>query len=280
MNEEKVSASGERAAIGGYLPQFDEFAWFVYLNLINKELEWIKVADPKAKKLDDIQYSTHSELHAYQVKWTIADANISFKNFVDLIPLISTSWKSLKIDNPSKEVIPHLITNKPVSSHDSLKDGDFKIGSFKSFLVEVWAKLKSNQSVDTKWNPIIAEFKKATKLNSDEFDEFIRVFDFQHSYERKRFSVEKAGYSREDRDLIDLSRFLWEQAGGEERNVEFSRGKIIQRLDWINRFKTVFNHELIVDRERYQPIQSTIDLLNSKLAEHKGGYLFLQGRGV
>lgn len=29
MNEEIVSASGERAAIGGYLPQFDEFAWFI-----------------------------------------------------------------------------------------------------------------------------------------------------------------------------------------------------------------------------------------------------------
>lgn len=73
MNEERVSAGGERAAIGGYLLQFDEFAWFVYLNLINNKLEWIRVADPKAEKLDDIQYATHSELHAYQVKWTIVE---------------------------------------------------------------------------------------------------------------------------------------------------------------------------------------------------------------
>jgi hypothetical protein len=29
MSEEKVSAIEERAAMGGYLPQFDEFAWFV-----------------------------------------------------------------------------------------------------------------------------------------------------------------------------------------------------------------------------------------------------------
>ena len=42
MSEEnKVPARGERAAIGGYLPQFDEFAWFVYLFLINRDLEWI-----------------------------------------------------------------------------------------------------------------------------------------------------------------------------------------------------------------------------------------------
>ena len=38
MKKEIISASGERAAIGGYLPQFDEFAWFVYLNLINNKL--------------------------------------------------------------------------------------------------------------------------------------------------------------------------------------------------------------------------------------------------
>ena len=134
MNEERISASGERAAIGGYLPQFDEFAWFVYLNLINNKLEWIRVADPKAEKLDDIQQSTHSELHAYQVKWTIAEANISFANFTELIPLITSSWKNLKTNNPSKKVLPHLITNKPVSSHDSLKDGNTKIGSFENFI--------------------------------------------------------------------------------------------------------------------------------------------------
>ncbi|MFN4233866.1 MAG: ATP-binding protein [Bacteroidia bacterium] len=277
MSEETVSASGERAAIGGYLPQFDEFAWFVYLNLINNKLEWIRVADPKAEKLDDIQYATHSELHAYQVKWTIADANISFANFTELITLITSSWKSLKINNPSKKVIPHLITNKPVSSHDSLKDRDTKIGSFENFLAEVWTKLKSNQAVDAKWNPIITEFKKATKLDDNEFDEFVRVFEFQHSYERKRFSVEKASYSRQDRDLVDLSRFLWQEAGGKERNVEFSRTKIIDKIGWRDRFKTFFNHELIVDKQRYQPIQSTIHLLNSKLAEHKSGYLFLYG---
>ena len=34
---------------------------------------------------------------------------------------------------------------------------------------------------------------------------------------------------------------------------------------------------MIVDKQRYQPIQSTINSLNSKLSEHEGGYLFLQG---
>ncbi len=277
MKEEFISASGERAAIGGYLPQFDEFAWFVYLNLINNKLEWIRVADPKAEKLDDIQYSTHSELHAYQVKWTIAEANISFANFTELIPLITSSWKNLKTKNPSKKVIPHLITNKPVSSHDSLKDGKTKTGSFENFIAEVWTNLKTNQAVDAKWNPIIAEFKKKTNLEDTVFEEFVRVFDFQPNYEQKKFSVSNARYFKEDEDLQQISRFIIEKVASSERHVQFNRQEIIKELGWTDRFKTSFNHELIVDRQRYQPIQSTIDLLNTKLTEHKSGYLFLQG---
>lgn len=277
MKEETISARGERAAIGGYLPQFDEFAWFVYLNLINNKLEWIRVADPKAEKLDDIQYSTHSELHAYQVKWTIAEANISYANFIELIPLITSSWKSLKANNLSKKVIPYLITNKPVSTNDSLKDGKTKIGSFENFIADVWTKLKSNHKIDSKWSPIIIEFKKATNLDNTEFDEFVRVFDFQPNYEQKKFSVSNTRYFKEEEDLQQISRFLIEKVASSERAVQFNRQEIIKELGWIDRFKTAFNHELIVDRQRYQPIQSTIDLLNKKLAEHKSGYLFLQG---
>ena len=277
MSEEIISASGERAAMGGYLPQLDEFSWFVYLNLINKKLEWIRIADPKAEKLDDIQYSTHSEIHAYQVKWTIAEAKISFANFCELIPLITSSWKSLKAANPQKKVIPHLITNKPTSSHDRLKVESKKIGSFEDFISEVWLKIKSKQSVDEKWKPVIEELKKISNLDDSEFDEFILVFDFQPDYKQKKFTVRKICYSKEDEDLQQISRFIGEKVASPERIIEFNRQEIIKELGWADRFKTVFNHELIVDKLRYQPIQSTIDLLNSKLKEHKNGYLFLQG---
>lgn len=277
MSKETISASGERAAIGGYLPQFDEFAWFVYLNLINKNLEWIRIADPKAEKLDDIQYSTHSEIHAYQVKWTISEANISFANFIQLFPLITSSWKNLKKNNPTKKIIPHLITNKSISSHDSLKSGKTKIGSFNDFIFEAWQSIRSNQSIDDKWNPIIQELKSRSKLNESEFHEFIQCFDFQYGYKKREFGVQRMFISKEEEDLVRLARFLWEEVGGNKRNIEFSREGIIQKLGWVDRFKTIFNHELIVDRKRYQPIQSTIDLLNSKLNEHKNGYLFLLG---
>ncbi len=277
MSKKTVSARGERAAIGGYLPQFDEFAWFVYLNLINKNLEWIKIADPESEKLDDIQYSTHSEIHAYQIKWTIANANISFANLIELVPTNYLNWKSLRIANPGKKIVPHLITNKSISSHDSLKNDSKKIGSFKEFNSEALQKIKLGQSADDKWKPIINKLKSISNLDDADFNEFIKCFDFQHSYNKKDFAVQKMPFSKEDEDLVRLVRFLWEEVGSNKRNVEFTREQIIQRLGWTDRFKTIFNHELIVDRKRYQPIQSTINLLDTKLVEHNNGYLFLIG---
>lgn len=162
----KVSAKGERAAMGGYLPQFDEFAKLVYINLINGNLEWIKVADPKAGKLDDIQFSTSTEVHAYQVKWTISNAVISYKTF---IPLIVSSWVSIKASNPGKKVTAHFITNKKVSSNDEVKNGLENLGSFADFLKQVWNPLKTGEPIDPKWDSISAEIKKVSKLNDAQF---------------------------------------------------------------------------------------------------------------
>lgn len=277
MSKELVSARGERAAIGGYLPQFDEFAWFVYLNLINKKLEWIRIADPKAEKLDDIQYATHHEIHAYQVKWTIAGANITYRNFSNLLPLITTSWQKLKADNPGRKVIPHLITNKSISRNDSLKNGGTQLGSFAVFFTEAWLKIKSNLSINDKWNSTINDLKKNSKLSESEFEEFIKCFDFQPGYEPKQFSITNIRYSKDEEDLYQISRFIIEKVASSKRVIEFKRHEIIKELGWEDRFRTIFNHELVFDRQKYQPLQSTIDLLNLKLTEHKNGYLFLKG---
>lgn len=69
---------GERAAIGGYLPQYDEFAICVYGAIENGELEEIRVADMEENvgKLDDVVYVTTNDVHAYQIKWSNAGGQI------------------------------------------------------------------------------------------------------------------------------------------------------------------------------------------------------------
>ena len=95
-SKELVSAAGERAALGGYVPQFREFAWQAYRALVAGTLEWVRLADPEAQKLDDIQYATIDQLHAYQVKWTIADDVVSFADFKKLFAGLVSSWQQLR----------------------------------------------------------------------------------------------------------------------------------------------------------------------------------------
>lgn len=84
--------AGERVAMGGYLPQYDEFACRVYDCILDKSLEEIRVADSEENvgKLDDICFVTKDEVHAYQVKWTTVEANITYLNFQEF--LIGVVW--------------------------------------------------------------------------------------------------------------------------------------------------------------------------------------------
>ena len=61
------------------------------------------------------------------------------------------------------------------------------------------------------------------------------------------------------------------------RLVEFSRLQIIQELGWEDRFKTTFNHDIVIDRKKYQPITSSLELLDSKVNDLESGYIFLSG---
>lgn len=279
MSDDEISARGERAAIGGYLPQFDAFAKFAYNELVNKNLEWIKVADPNAEKLDDIQYGTLTELHAYQVKWTIADDKISFLNFKQLLPLITGSWKKIKEQSTSKQkkVIPHLLTNKFLSNDDSIEVSGKKIGTCKDFFQTIWINLKIGQNTDVKWNLVINDLKKISNLSDSEFDEFVRNFDFQAEYKPREVSIINTAHSKRDDDLIKFRNFILEKVADPQRIVKFEAIEIIKALNWENRFKTTFNHDLVVDRQTYQPIQSTLDLLNSQVEKSNRGYIFLQG---
>jgi hypothetical protein len=63
-------AMGERRAIGGYHPQYRVAAGLIIRALRNGTLEWIRVADPEAGRVDDLQIADGGLLDAFQVKWS------------------------------------------------------------------------------------------------------------------------------------------------------------------------------------------------------------------
>ena len=93
-----VPATGERAAMSGYLGQYTEFARQLYEHLQEGTLEEVRVADDPEKvgKLDDICYVSTSDVQAYQIKWTINDDTFGYSDFEDLLPEVVDGWVKLR----------------------------------------------------------------------------------------------------------------------------------------------------------------------------------------
>jgi len=284
MSKQKAPAEGDRIDIGGKLPQFDVFAKFAYRELVYDNLTWIRVADPKAGKVDDVLYSTNAEIHGYQLKWSNKEipTPFSYNDFLPLLKECLSGWKSLKVEHASenKRVVVHLLTNRPVSTNDAIKNKSIVIGTFSDFLNEVWKKLKINQNYDLKkWNVIIDEIKSNCGLSDSDFKEFIDHFEFHFNYIHHEIKIANFDTNKLEADLIRFSRFLLEEVADKKKTIHFTWQELINALgpSWQMRFKTTFNHELIIDRSTYQPIKSTLEELDEKLNSNNSGYLFVVG---
>ena len=187
---------GDSIDLGGKLPQFKAFASVAYNELNASKLVWIRVADPKAMVLDDIQYATKTEVHAYQVKWSNLEdpTTFTYLNLKDLLKDIVASWQKLRIEYASenKPFFVHLLTNREPSSHDQIKDSaEVRAGNFSGFLEEVWMKLKNKKSIDVKWQTVANEFEALTSLAKNEFEEFVQAFDMRFRYNEIDFATER-----------------------------------------------------------------------------------------
>jgi len=280
-NYKKAPAEGDRIDIGGKLPQFDAFAWFVYKEMISNNLEWVRIGDPEALTLDDIQYSTRTELQAYQVKWSNQEIPkpISFKEFIELVPKIIDGWKSLKVNalNSNKKLKVSLLTNRPLSQNDIITNGDTKLGSFEDFYNGVWRLYKSGQHIEIQWRRKIVEIYKSLKISKSDFKEFCNCLEIITSFQLPKFNQDKLKSLQQKQDVLKLSRFIIDEVANKNKEVHFAYEKIIKALNWDYRFKTTFQHDLIVDKKKYQPISETINGLSDKIHTRNSGYIFLIG---
>jgi hypothetical protein len=61
-SRERPPASGERAALAGYVPQYEVAAGLLLRSLTEESLEWLAVLDPEAGRLDDFQLAAPGRL--------------------------------------------------------------------------------------------------------------------------------------------------------------------------------------------------------------------------
>ena len=280
-NNIKYTSSGERAAMGGYLAQYDAFAIGVYDALEAGVLEEIRVADMEENvgKLDDVIYVTKDSVYAYQIKWSNVDAEMSYSSFKTLIPEIVDGWRKLRILYSDKTIYPYLLTNR------SLTDGDDTIkklagkgaGGFKAYDKEVLIGLKNGEQPGDKWINALTELSDISTLTAEEWNDFWRVFSFLHDYKKERIEVSRLYENQRIFDIICINRMIQEMAGNKGFQIKLTVREIITRLNWEKRFDTKFDHNLNVPEDSYIPNIQGLTMLDAALQGKTKGYVFLKG---
>src|SRR5882724_3604 len=82
MKRSSNPADGERGAMIGYRAQYLLAVDLIYSRLVDGTLEWIRIADPEAGRVDDIQISAAGRLDAYQIKWSEFVETVTFKQLI------------------------------------------------------------------------------------------------------------------------------------------------------------------------------------------------------
>lgn len=272
--------TGERAAMGGYVPQYDEFSRRVYDHILQGDLVEIRVADAEENvgKLDDICYVTTKDVFAYQMKWSITDSEFTYKDFLDLIPDVVDGWRKLVLLYPDKDVHTFLITNKVAKTGNVVKDNKGKeIGKFPEYKDKVIDRLMRGVEIGIKWTDALAKLKEVSTLKDSEWRQFWSNFTFNTEYEVEEVRVEHSGIDKRQEDLISLFRYIQQIVADKSRNAVYSAQQIINALGWQNRLTTKFNHSLTVPMASYEPIEKATDELNAQLNNKTKGYIFLEG---
>lgn len=102
-----LPADGERRAVRGYTAQYAVAASLVYNALLEGDLEWVRVADPKAGRLDDLLIATIGRLDAYQIKWEEYESRITFRSLVTETVVNGSSYPKSRFPPCGRLVATH-----------------------------------------------------------------------------------------------------------------------------------------------------------------------------
>src|SRR6266498_296555 len=109
-------ASGERAALAGYVPQYEVAAGLLLRSLTEESLEWLAVLDPEAGRLDDFQLATPGYLDAFQVKWSQAGGQLAWGELRAYLVDLVVDRRRLARQHTDRRVIGHLYSDRVASS--------------------------------------------------------------------------------------------------------------------------------------------------------------------
>ena len=289
-------ADGERRAMVGYVPQYQLAADFIYGALLEGTLEWIRIADPEAGQVDDIQIAAAGFLDAFQVKWSKTVSSVSFQWLTkdeksagkqpkpNLMRQLAEGWQKLAHAHPDYQVRVHLVARHvpSIKAKIPLADPQPLDAHFQGFLNDCWQDKswirKEGSAFPKGWQDAMSALQAASGLSGGEFLHFVEACFLHLQYQLPSFQATgRREEARRVKDIEQIFRLLIYIAGDEKRVIQLTRSDLLQRLGWEDRFRFRFRHEFWVDEKLYQPIPDTIAELQSSLGRYTQGYLALIG---
>lgn len=283
-------AEGERRAIGGYFPQYWLSASIILRELRKGQLVRLRVADPEAGRVDDLQIETAGRVDGFQVKWT--EGTATFQSLLSpdgdnppLLAQLADGWMRLRKRFPSLRSAVHLCSNAVPSNRDTLPTAEPfpERRHFAAFLNEIWWPLKNSSSMvlpqpDSPWEPVFRAMQSVTNLQNEDFCNFLNDLELDFF---TVLPVRPVNPTRDEekyfQDIEHLTSALFRIVADRSRIIELDRATLVSQLGWEARLEFKNKHELHVDLQHYEPIDSTISELERAVRMLHGGYLLLVG---
>ncbi len=285
-------ADGERRAMAGYVPQYTLGAALILKALVQRRLEWIKIADPDAGRVDDFQLGTHNRVDAFQVKWSTYSGAITWSDLAresdgkpSLIRQLAEGWQRLRIQRPGCRVVVHLVTNDFASSNDNLPV-DFSGGTRRhlaAFLAQAWNPWRADldaplDSLEAGWQYTMGQLQAESGLSDAEFRQF--ASDCELDLASSLPLVDPLQVQDETtvrRDVEHIRSRLFEAIRSPQRIVELGLDELLQTLGWTEHFYLRRKHEFPVENDLYRPIEDTVAAVNAAIDRLPSGYLAVLG---
>jgi energy-coupling factor transporter ATP-binding protein EcfA2 len=281
-------AEGERRAMSGYNAQYRVSASLILRALRNDSLQWIRVADPEAGRVDDLQIGSRLRVDAFQVKWAQYAGFLSFNDMISktgntpcLVNQLADGWGRLRSRFPNCFIMVHLVTNNMPSLSAAIPIGEPPPTPlhFAAFIEQVWNRARtagSGWTTPEPWKPTWNKLQEASGLIPEDFEIFVRGCELEFGYRPPASTVPSTQQTIET-DIGKIMQFLPEAVADPSRPVEFTREQLLINLGWKDRFEFKSRHEFPDPTIPYYPIDATVRRLEQSLSDLPGGYVAVLG---
>lgn len=285
---------GERRAIGGYHAQYLTSASLILRELRGGNLQWIRIADPKAGRVDDLLIGSPGRVDAYQVKsaryarlFTFRDLTVPQSGAPCLIRQLAQGWLILKQRYGQSRVVVHLVTNQIASSGIAkLPIGDPPPAPkhFAAFVRQAWEPAHGTASdtalnIPLEWQTTWNEVRSASGLSPSDFEKFVRDCSLEFGFDARALFQGGSSLDQEfvEDDVDCIASELFATVADPQHIIELTASELLQRLNWTDRFHYRNVHRFPVAERTYREIQDTALALNGAIEKFPGGYIAVLG---